>query len=57
MCKVYIDLNETATNKKSSERIGAFNIVKFKNYFLNFLYLFMNLSTRPAVSTKVILPV
>ena len=44
--------------KKSFRNLKDFNIFLIRNnYFANFLYLFMNLSTLPAVSTNFTLPV
>ena len=49
---------ETDGNKKSPTKVGrlAFLHEKKKNYAF-FWYLFLNFSTRPAVSTNIFLPV
>jgi len=44
-------------NKKTSEKIRGFCIRIKVLYFLNFEYLFLNLSIRPAVSISLDLPV
>lgn len=46
------------TKKVLQKFEGLYNYYKNKlNYLANFLYLFMNLSTLPAVSTNLVLPV